>query len=215
MLSPYIAYSSRARAFVEATRDIDMSELYGEFLPYIDEHGSILDIGAGSGRDSKEFLRQGLTVVALEPDEELAKLASEYIGQPVVQETIQRYVPESGERFNGIWASASLLHIPLQELTRVFCRLSYIMKPGGALYVSFKYGSEFVKEKNGLYYTYLDEVSFDEYLPKMLFRYQRVWVTEDRRADQQGERWLNVVLRYTGVDGPFDEFWKSIGRRHS
>lgn len=207
--SPYTAYSSRAEAFVEATRALDMTELYDEFLPYV-SGGTILDIGAGSGRDSKEFRQRGYRVVALEPDRELSLLAARYLGQHVIQETIQNYFPDDNKLFDGIWASASLLHLPLQELTKTFCRLSYMLKPGGALYVSFKYGPEDVVEKNELCYTYLDEVSLDAYIPKVVFEYRKVWVTEDRRPERAGERWLNAVLRRTGAESPFDEFWEKV-----
>lgn len=83
-----------------------MSEFHNEFLPYIVPGGHILDVDAGSGRDSKIFLDRGYDVTILEPDSELARLAAEYMDYPVVQDTIQSYcsspsIEESGG-FHGI-----------------------------------------------------------------------------------------------------------------
>lgn len=208
--SPYTAYSARAKEFVENTRDLDMSELHREFLPHIPPGGLILDVGAGSGRDSKIFLDRGYDVVALEPDSELARLAAEYIDYYVIQETIQNYKPsptiESDGGFHGVWASASLLHISPTELDRVFLQLAHLLQPGGVLYCSFKYSDKGidVRERGGLQYTYLNEQTLDSCIPKGLFEYIKAWVTEDRRTDRKGERWLNVLLRRTVRGGVYD-----------
>lgn len=199
--SPYTAYAAFAEEFVQNTIDIDMSEIYEPFLAHLPPDSLILDVGAGSGRDSKAFLDRGYDVVALEPDAALAAMAVEYINYYVVQETVQKYKPSASVRtnggFDGIWASASLLHIAPEELPAVIEQLTHWLKVGGVLYCSFKYaeGEMEVHEKRGLHYTYLNEQTFDKLLPAgRVLDYQRIWVTNDRRPERQGERWLNVLL---------------------
>ena len=102
-------YNKNAISFIEGTLHVDFSTLQNKFASYIEKGGSILDLGCGSGRDSKAFLEMGYSVVAIDGSQELCKLASKYIGQNVLCSTFQEYSPE--ELFDGIWACASLLHL--------------------------------------------------------------------------------------------------------
>ena len=63
-------YNDNAKAYIENTIKADVSDLYAHFLPKVPEGGSILDLGCGSGRDSKYFLEQGYQVTAVDGSEE-------------------------------------------------------------------------------------------------------------------------------------------------
>ena len=65
---------------MDGTRDVDFSALQNEFSSYIKKGGLILDLGCGSGRDSKAFIEMGYEVVAVDGSQEICKRASEYIG---------------------------------------------------------------------------------------------------------------------------------------
>lgn len=192
-IDPYSAYSHRAEEFITNTRDIDMSELYDRFLPLIPPGGHILDIGVGSGRDTAAFTERGYRVTAIEPDKELMLRALSTLGRYVIQTTIQEYNPEN-LRFDGVWASASLLHIHPHELRSVFHHIGHMLVPEGAFYFSFKYGEPEVRKRNGLEYLYLNALSLDQYVPTEMFREVDIWLTNDRRPGRTDERWLNVVL---------------------
>ena len=68
-------YNQNAKLYFESTLDVDMSKLQNYFLSHLPKRGEILDIGCGSGRDSKAFMENGYHVLPLEPAQELANLA--------------------------------------------------------------------------------------------------------------------------------------------
>ena len=142
-------YNRNAARYFNETVHADVSEIRDRFTQMLPPGGTILDLGCGSGRDSKAFIEQGFRVVAVDGSEELCKLAEEYIQQPVVCPDFLDYKPE--ETFDGIWACASLLHFTEEECHIVVDRLSKNLKPGGCFYMSFKMG-EFEGERDGRFY---------------------------------------------------------------
>jgi len=130
-------YNQNAQAFSYSTFSVDMLPLYSEFLPYISAGGHILDGGCGSARDAKAFKDSGFKVTAIDASEELVKIASQYLEQKVEHKTFQQIIETN--TYDGIWCCASLLHVPHNELSQVFGKLSNALKQNGALYVSFKY----------------------------------------------------------------------------
>ena len=169
-----------------------MSALQKEFLEMLPAGGRILDLGCGPGRDTRLFLERGFRVTAVDGSEELCRLAEAFTGHPVIHSTFQEFRP--GESYDGIWACASLLHLPKEEIVRVIERLSPFLREGGVFYMSFKYGS-FSGERNGRYFTDLTEQDMDGILAGIpalgLVRYA---LTGDVRPGRGHEKWLNVYL---------------------
>jgi SAM-dependent methyltransferase len=193
-------YEDQATAFFAETVTVDMAPLYARFLAHLPPGGSILDAGCGcgcgcgcgSGRDARAFQRLGYAVTAFEASPALARLASEHCGLPVEVRRFQDV--EWHDRFDGIWACASLLHVPMAELPEVFGRLGRALKFGGVLYASFKYGAG-EREHGGRRFTDLDEAGLAGLVEAVPARVViETWVTEDRREGREGERWLNAVL---------------------
>lgn len=185
-------YAINAKAFVASTLRVDMQPLYQHFLPRLPEQAHILDAGCGSGRDAKYFIERGYQVTALDASTEIAALAEREIGQPVQVQRLQDIQYQN--RFDGIWACASLLHVPTKELPDVFRRLARALKPIGVIYCSFKYGhGEY--EKQGRRFTDLDEFGLRvlvEEIEELVIKER--WVTTDRRPGREQERWLNGIL---------------------
>lgn len=183
-------YEENAEAFAESTLHVDFTETQNRFLEEIREGGRILDFGCGSGRDTKYFLDRGYEVDAVDGSEELCRLASDYTGIEVKRMYFQELAAE--EAYDGVWACASILHLPKGELADVFWRIRIALKKGGVLYTSFKYGT-FEGLRNGRYFTCFTEESFAEFLgerPEKMV----TWITGDVRAGRDSEKWLNVLL---------------------
>ncbi len=112
-----------------------------------------MDLGCGSGRDSRNFLNLGYQVTPLDASKALASLASDYIGRKVVVQSFQTL--DCHAKFDGVWACASLLHFPKSEIYGVFKRVINALKPGGAWYMSFKQGEmERVDERGRFFNDY-------------------------------------------------------------
>ena len=188
-------YAENAEVFAEGTWDADMSAARERFLKELHPMAAILDFGCGSGRDAKAFLEQGYIVTAIDGSPELCAIASEYTGIPVRQMLFQEL--DAREEYDGIWACASILHVPSAELPDIFRRMITALKPNGILYVSFKYG-DFEGERNGRWFTDFTEKSFSAFLkqfPELMIEEQ--WISADVRPGRADEKWLNVILRKT------------------
>jgi len=98
-------------------------------------------------------------------------------------------------KFDGVWASASLLHIPKTEIDDVLNRISKALKQYGILYASFKYGIE-EYEKDCRYFNCFDEVSVTELMKtQQEITLLKKWVTNDQRPDKNDELWLNLLIK--------------------
>jgi SAM-dependent methyltransferase len=185
-------YNRNAADIFNDTVGVDMSVLHDRFLSEVPDGGIILDAGCGSGRDAKAFKGRGFRVAAFDASKELAALASELLGQPV---SVRSFTDvEEVALYDGIWACASLLHLPFGEIPSVLNRLWNALKPGGTLYLSFKEGQG-EREKDGRHFTDLDENALRRLLGD-LSNVEKVdcWQTLDQRPGRS-DVWLNVLVR--------------------
>lgn len=186
-------YNSNAKDFVSGTVDVAFTDIQDIFLEYIPDGGKVLDFGCGSGRDTKYFLSKGYDVEATDGSEELCKIASEYTGVKVKQMLFEEL--DEIEKYDGVWACASLLHVEKKLLPEIMKKIVSATTMGGTVYMSFKYG-DFEGVRNGRFFTYLTEESFREILkavPELVI--EKLWISADVRAERGEERWLNTVLR--------------------
>lgn len=184
-------YDSHADDFVESTFEVSMDELYQEFLPLVLEGGHILDAGCGSGRDALFFSRTGYRVSAFDGSDSIVSLAREKTGLAVQH----RYFSDIRESstYDGIWACASLLHLPLAELPEVIGRMWNALKPDGVFYMSFKIGRG-ERQHNGRHFTDADESIAEQWIRNLTeFEACRMWRTDDQRPERH-EQWLNILL---------------------
>ena len=143
-------YNKNSEKFIESTVDVDMSNIYVEFEKYILIGGKILDLGCGSGRDTKYFLTKGYKVTAIDGSENICSAASEYLKINV--HTMNIECLNITDTFDGIWACASLLHIKKVDMKRVIDDLLRLLNPKGVLYASWKYGDG-ERTENEKYYS--------------------------------------------------------------
>ncbi|STO31222.1 tellurite resistance protein TehB [Fusobacterium necrogenes] len=189
-------YNDNVESFFNQTVKADMSYLYSKFLEKLPQNnGKILDLGCGSGRDSKYFKNLGFEVVALDMSEELAKRAGEYIGQEVIVKDMREL--NFHNEFVGVWACASILHIPIEEVKVVFEKVFESLKNGGIFYSSFKYGEKDYL-KDGREFTCFTPERFFQYFPQYKENIVEIFETSDVREGREGEKWFNIIMRKTG-----------------
>ena len=184
-------YNKNAEEFCQSTVDADMSVCYQMFEKYLQPGAKILDLGCGSGRDSKYFLNKGYDVTSIDGSKEICKYASEYLEKSV--QCVRFDEMEFLDEFDGVWACASLLHVGADKLVDVLLKVWSSLKEEGILYASFKYGTK-EREKDGRYFVYLDEMGIRKLLEKDgMFRVLECQVTGDVREGRSSEKWMNVV----------------------
>jgi trans-aconitate methyltransferase len=186
-------YNDKSTQYAQDTQHVDFTEFQNIFMSYLQPNALIVDLGCGAGRDSKAFLEKCFRIIAVDGSSALASIAEEYIGQEVICDTFQHYTPAAN--VYGIWACASLLHLPEDEIKDVITRLTKKLNPGGVFYMSFKHG-DFAGFRNERFFTDLTNSRFKELIkdiPDIEIVYEKI--STDVRAGRENEQWLNVILK--------------------
>jgi SAM-dependent methyltransferase len=184
------SYVQRAESFWEGTRNHDVSENVAALLHHITAPPplTILDFGCGPGRDLITFTALGHVAVGLEAAAPFASMARKQTGCEVwEQDFLALDLPDA--RFDGIFANASLFHVPTQELPRVLRELHGALKPGGVLFSSNPHGNDdegWSRGRFGAYHrletwrTFMTSAGFTElqhfYRPTGMPREQQPWL---------------------------------------
>lgn len=130
-------YNDNAQGFWEGTKDHDVTQNRDAFLSAClpQKPLDLLDFGCGPGRDVLYFKSQGHRVTGLDGSAEFCEMVSKLTGCPVLQQNFQHLdLPEAS--FDGIFANASLFHVPSQELPRVLQELNQALRAQGVLFLS-------------------------------------------------------------------------------
>lgn len=150
-------YDRSAVDFREGTKDHDVSQNYAAFLGAIEGKPpfSILDLGCGPGRDLRYFRSLGHEAVGLDGAAAFVAMARDQSGCEVLhRDFLALDLP--ARRFDGVFANASLFHVPSQELPRVLREIAAALKPRGVLFASNPRGSDeegFRNDRYGCFYT--------------------------------------------------------------
>ena len=185
-------YNKNSEEYFNSTLNVDMTNTYKEFLKLVPEGGKILDLGCGSGRDSMNFMKLGYEVTAVDGSKELAKKASALLGKEVIASTFEEL--ELKEKFHGIWACASLLHIKREDLKTVLNNLYNNLEDNGVFYMSFKYGEkEYVDDKNRYFNCFTDESIIGFINENTKYNILGLYITEDKLGRVNEVKWLNLI----------------------
>ena len=192
-------YQTYAKEFFSQTINVDMQNVYQPFLEYLPKtqlsnQQKILDVGCGSGRDSVFFANQGFEVVSIDGSKSLIELAQQtdtrIDWQCLTFDEIDNQNWQS--HFTGVWACASLLHVPFDDLPKILNDLLSCLRPTGVLYASFKYGDS-EREKDGRFFCDINEQRWRIVESQLIStKPLKVWQTLDNRVDRQ-EIWWNIL----------------------
>ena len=191
-------YENSAESFWSGTRDHDVSQNIEAFLQALpkDKILDILDLGCGPGRDIYTFKSLGHKPIGLDGSKTFCQMAQQHSGCPTLHQQFLRL--ELGEStFDGIFANASMFHIPSQELPRVLEQLHRALRPGGILFSSNPRGNSegWQGERYGHYMEietselYLEQSGF-----KIIHHYYR---PEGKPRNQQP--WLAIVSKALSI----------------
>lgn len=184
-------YDINSQEYFDKTVNIELDDLYHSFLRYLPQGKHILDGGCGCGRDTKYFLSLGYRVTAVDASKAMAQISSKLTGQETLQLDF-RDLDFKGA-FDGIWSSASLLHIPKSEINDVIYRFTQALREEGVWYMSFKEGKGEQFDGARLFNNYTKSS-----LKKLLVRHSvleilDVWCSPDYAGRTQ--QWVNALVR--------------------
>ena len=190
-------YENRSQEYYKSTVDLDMHVLYDPFLRELPSGAHILDAGCGSGRDTKAFMERGYFVTAIDSSAKMAQLATAFTDQRC--EVLSFQEMEFQKNFDGIWACASLLHVPKHEMDKVMHRFIQALNPGGIFYLSLKEGEGENIAEDGRFFNYYTADSSRKLLSSFPMLCEiAFWKTEEIRSRQHRSLWLNFLLKKLG-----------------
>ncbi|MBN9335706.1 bifunctional 2-polyprenyl-6-hydroxyphenol methylase/3-demethylubiquinol 3-O-methyltransferase UbiG [Devosia sp.] len=144
-------YAKNAETYAQHATTPNGAQLDG-FLALVPAAGKILELGCGNGRDAARMLEPGFDVDATDGTAELAAEAERRIGRKVRVLRFEHL--DAIALYDGIWASASLLHVPAETLVDILTRIRKALRPGGIFTASFKAGTGEGRDDLGRYYNY-------------------------------------------------------------
>lgn len=143
--------------YFKRTSKIDMTLNYA-FFEKCYKGSSILDLGCGSGRDSDYFRKQGYQVTSVDNSSYAKQYANSEYGIEVDLMDIEKGIED---KYDGIWACASLVHMNQQQVLKVLDRLKNNLCDEGVMYISLKYGEGTIENSKQLYYLYNENLKAD------------------------------------------------------
>jgi SAM-dependent methyltransferase len=177
-----------------------VSKALGAFLALMPAGGRVLDLGCGTGRDTQAILEAGFDVTAVDGSAAMAAEAEKRVGRPVTVMLFEELAFEAC--FDGIWASASLLHVPRAGLPDVLRRVHTALKPGGLVEAGFKSGGAEGRDSLGRYYNYLNADKLEA-----MFRTAGRWSSLELKTgrgkgyDGTETGWVEVLARKSADAG--------------
>ena len=183
-------YRDNAIQYAEETRNSLVLDALWEFLSRMKEGGTILDYGSGSGRDSAYFINKGFSVDSLDGSAEMKAQAERLFGIKVKLASFLSL--EEKDKYDGIWAQASILHLKEHDLRVALTLIERALKRDGVFYSSFRKGEE-DGYKKGRWYTNMTERRFLSFLPASLY-VEKIWESQDVRP-RLNRTWLSIICR--------------------
>jgi len=191
-------YDSRAEAFRAGTRDHDVRQNIDALLSRITAPSpfTLLDLGCGPGRDLKTFRALGHVAIGLDGSAALAAMARADTGCEVWQQDFLALdLPVA--RFDGVFANASLFHVPVAALPRVLRQLHASLKPGGVLFSSNPRGHNEAGWNGDRYGVYHDLGAWRAFMNAANFEELLAYYRPDGLPHDQ-QPWLATVWRAVG-----------------
>ena len=186
-------YDTNASLFIESWMSADMKGEYEEFEKLIKQGGSILDGGCGSGRDSLYFLQKGYDVTAFDPSDEMIKYASQFTGLSVKKLRWEDLADK--DKYNAVWASASLYHVNRADMNAVFDKIADALKDNGILFASYRDRPDDFEE-GGRKFTSFDKNTFSKFVQENgKFDIISIKERKDSRKGKEDEIWLFAFLK--------------------
>jgi SAM-dependent methyltransferase len=184
-------YDENSSEFISRTVNQPLDHLYQPFLEHIPIGGIILDAGCGSGRDSKVFVERGYTVVAVDTSKQMVASTNHLAGNCAKLQDFRNL--DYCDKFDGIWACASLVHLDEREILDTLLVFSKSLKCNGVCYISLK--SNIIPKSDGRRFNNITLSQFQDISNQQTaLQLIRLWPTETTDLDSFTQQWTNALL---------------------
>lgn len=185
-------YDDNAETYAARDRKPPTARL-DAFLAALPEKARILELGCGGGQDCAYMLSKGFDVTPTDGSAELARQAEKLVGRPV---KVMRFEELSAhEEFDGVWAEASLLHVPRADLPGILTLIRSAVKQDGVFHASFKAGTAEGHDSFGRYYNYPSMEWLQALLDTGGWRDISINEVDGGGYDGKPTRWLHLATR--------------------
>ncbi|MDH7810033.1 MULTISPECIES: class I SAM-dependent methyltransferase [unclassified Rhizobium] len=182
-------YNENAARYAGFTAGLSMTQQIDQFLNQLPTSARVLDLGCGSGRDLKYLAEHGCDALGLDISLGLARHAAAFAHRPVVVADIAQ-LPFSTRSFDGIWASASFLHLRRGEMTDGLLEARRVIRPRGTLFTSLKMGKGESRTSDQRFFTYVMPDEWEAMLRSAGFLDVRLEF--DQEFSKNGEKWIRA-----------------------
>jgi SAM-dependent methyltransferase len=186
-------YGQETPAYVAKSK-AGASRWLADFMHALPTGAHILELGCGAGRDAEALLAQGFEVDATDGAPTMTAEAEQRLGRPA---RIMRFDELSAvDAYDGIWANASLLHVPRAALSGILALVLRALRPGGLHFASYKAGRSAGRDALGRYYNYLDPNAVKLFYARS-GRWDLLSVTDYLGSGYEGDQepWIAITAR--------------------
>lgn len=136
------AYHAHLETFLQAwgRRPYRQPPLLTTVLRHVPKKARLLDLGCGAGQDTRALRRAGFRVVGLDVSRPLLDYARRRSSRLSLVQADIRHLPYAPGVFDGVWAAASLIHLPKSSVLASLRCLAGLTTPGGLLAATFVHG---------------------------------------------------------------------------
>lgn len=186
-------YATNATEYVRRTSQANLFGLYERFLPLLPSAAQILDIGCGSGRDMLAFKERGFDCLGIDPVAEFVKFSQEYSGCKAVLASVENM--HFNQQFDGVWACASLLHLPRNRLPFALQNIKDALRSDGILFLSMQEGNSEGFVPDGRYFSRYSSAELCSQVRSAGFTQLDLWTTTDTLSGREDLVWINILAK--------------------
>ncbi len=187
------SYNKQAAAYAERWGDFLLDEALNKFTKYLKPGGLILDAGSGPGRDMRDLQQRGYNVIGLDRSAGMLQEAAKRGAGPLVMADM-RQLPFAKHSFNGVWALASLLHLPKSDLIPALKEANRVLGHGH-IYLAVKVGQDEIwvgdDEQGQRFFAFYHPAEVELALERADFHVLSLRLTPDGAG--RGNYWINVI----------------------
>lgn len=196
-------YDKTAPEYIVKVQKYAPEEEREKFISLVKPGGKILDVGCGSGRDANYFASKGFVVTGVDLSTGLLSYAREHADKNATFIEMDLRLIKLDASFNGIWASASLLHLKRDEFLPVIRNFQHMLIPGGTLFLLMKEGTGEQLVTSGTiegdtrFFTYYMSDELRGLLEGAGFKMidQYTWDQKDRNDERPHEVWISTFAK--------------------